>query len=125
MGTVHTVVELLDMVPTALELVGVPVPAAVQGRSLVPALRGDRLDRLEIALTEHEHWTSVRSASHHYVVHADGTERLWDLDQDPTEHRDLVPSGGLLVERELARHRHLLLRRQLKARRGLPRSFPY
>ncbi len=123
--TVGTVVELVDVVPTVLELVGVPVPPAVQGRSLVPALRGEPLDRLEVAVTEHEHWTSVRSATHHYLVHADGSERLWDLRVDPTEHHELVPTGGAAVEEVLARHRHLLLQRQLESRRGLARTFPY
>lgn len=34
-------VELIDVMPTVLELAGVPVPRGVQGRSLAPFLRGD------------------------------------------------------------------------------------
>lgn len=83
------------------------------------------LDRLEVALTEHEHWTSVRSATHHYLVHDDGRELLWGVLADPTEHHELVALYGPGVAAELARHRHLLVHRQLAARRSLPRTAPY
>lgn len=113
------------MVPTVLELLGVPVPGDVQGRSLLPALNGAALVRSEVALTEHERWTSVRSATHHYLVHDDGSELLWDVMADPTEHVELVSWGGPDVEAALAHHRHLLVHRQLEARRVLPRTAPY
>lgn len=124
---VSDVVELLDVVPTVLQAVGIPAPTDIQGQSLLPALRGEGLDRLDIAITEHERWTSVRSSTHHYVVHEDGTERLWDIQADPTEHREMVQDipKNPDVEFDLARHRHVLLQRQLQARRTLPRTFPY
>lgn len=124
---VSDIVELIDVVPTVLQALGVPVPSDVQGQSLLPALRDEALHRLDVAITEHERWTSVRSATHHYVVHDDGRELLWNIGADAGEHRELVgehpqdPTVGVA----LARHRHLLLQRQLQARRALPRTFPY
>jgi arylsulfatase A-like enzyme len=35
-------VSQIDMVPTLLELMGVPAPSSLQGRSLLPAIRGER-----------------------------------------------------------------------------------
>ena len=37
-------VELIDVVPTVLDLCGVQVPSNVQGRSLAPLLRGRRVN---------------------------------------------------------------------------------
>jgi len=124
---VEDIVELIDIVPTVLEAVGIPVPPDVQGQSLLPALLGEPLSRLDIAITEHERWTSVRSSTHHYVVHDDGRELLWDMVEDPTEHHELTQATnpGPSVMAALNRHRHLLLQRQLQARRELPRTYPY
>lgn len=115
------------MVPTVLQALGVPVPSDVQGQSLLPGLRDETLERLDVAITEHERWTSVRSATHHYVVHADGHELLWDIGADAGEHRELVDEHPQdpTVRAALARHQHLLLQRQLQARRVLTRTFPY
>lgn len=41
-STAH--VSITDLLPTVCELVGQPIPAGVQGRSLVPLLRGERVD---------------------------------------------------------------------------------
>lgn len=105
------VVELLDVLPTVLQACGVPVPPDLQGTSLLGALRGEPLDGPEAAITEHDDWTSLRTADHHYLVHADGSEHLWDLGADPEEHADLAGAPG--AAGELARHRLVLLQRLL------------
>ncbi|WP_175442262.1 sulfatase [Humibacillus sp. DSM 29435] len=120
---VEAVVEALDIVPTLLEACGVPAPPELQGDSLVPMLRGARLDRPEVAITEHDDWTSIRSATHHYLVTAGGDEMLWDLSADPGEYEDVAAEAAQAGE--LARHRGLLLARLLRARRTLPRTWPY
>ncbi len=40
-GQVRQLVSLIDLPPTLLDAVGIPVPAEMQGRSLLPLLRGE------------------------------------------------------------------------------------
>ena len=42
-GRTETRAGLVDLTPTILEIVGAPVPGGLDGRSLAPALRGERL----------------------------------------------------------------------------------
>lgn len=100
-----------------------PVPADLQGTSLLAALRGELLQGPEAAITEHDDWTSLRTGDHHYLVHADGCEHLWDLGADPGERTDLA--GAPEATGDLAHHRLLLRRRLLRARRTLARTWPY
>ena len=48
-------VELIDLAPTLLELAGVEAPRRMQGRSLLPILKG--------AVDPHEHREAVRCDS--------------------------------------------------------------
>jgi arylsulfatase A-like enzyme/tetratricopeptide (TPR) repeat protein len=43
---VAPVVSLADLLPTVLELAGIPSPVNTRGRSLVPALRGEEMDSI-------------------------------------------------------------------------------
>jgi arylsulfatase A-like enzyme len=49
---VRGAVSLLDLVPTILDLVGVPARARFEGRSLVPELLGRRDDRARVVFAE-------------------------------------------------------------------------
>ncbi len=62
----------------------------------------DIVELVDIAITEHERWTSVRSSTHHYVVREDGRELLWDMTQDPTEHHELAHGQPLGDHNEAA-----------------------
>jgi arylsulfatase A-like enzyme len=53
-GAVRAPVGLIDLVPTMLELAGLPIPEHVEGRSLRPFLRGGEEPR-EWVLTENDH----------------------------------------------------------------------
>jgi len=46
--TLDVMAQQVDILPTVCELVGLPVPAGVQGRSLVPAMRGEPLDDVPV-----------------------------------------------------------------------------
>jgi arylsulfatase A-like enzyme/Tfp pilus assembly protein PilF len=86
-------IRIVDLMPTALELLGVPAPAAVQGVSLMPLARGQRLSL--IAQCEswypryHYGWSellSVQDERFHYI-RAPRPE-LYDLQADPGELQD-------------------------------------
>jgi arylsulfatase A-like enzyme len=89
-------VSLLDAVPTLLELLSVPEPPGLRGRSLVPLLRGERLPpqpafsegfafdaRLQSVIDGE--WKAIRDLR-------SGVFSLYDLASDPGEQRDLAAS---------------------------------
>lgn len=91
-------VSSIDLMPTLLELLAVPVPdrAAKQlrGRSLVPASKGEHVARDVFAETDYRAYTYKRC-----IVAPDGwkliytlesrSRELYDLSADPGEQRDL------------------------------------
>ncbi len=100
-GTVtHHLVQNIDYAATFLDVAGAPVPDDVQGRSLLPLLRGDLTGNWRDAIYYHYYeYPSV-----HMVARHDGirTERyklihfyqfdeweLYDLEDDPDERRNL------------------------------------
>ena len=94
-------VELLDIVPTLYDALGMDVPYYVQGKSLAPLLRGEvsAADHREAvrseyfgatALPDQTHATMYRDRRWKLVVyHQKGICELYDLENDPWEHNDL------------------------------------
>jgi choline-sulfatase len=86
-------VRIVDVMPTALSLLGVAVPAAVQGVDVMPLARGEALDL--IAHSEswypryHYGWSELRSIQdgRFKLIQAPRPE-LYDLSNDPREERD-------------------------------------
>lgn len=97
-------VELRDVLPTFLEAASVPVPARVEGRSLLALARGDSDGWREYIDLEHavhfwkaNTWNALTDGRTKYVFHAfKATEQLFDLDRDPGETVDLArdPAHG-------------------------------
>lgn len=93
----------IDLAPTLLNLAGVPVPASMQGRSLVPLARGEtpadwRTDfwiehlMMEPSIRKHE---GVRTMDFRYSRYFEANpvlEELYDLKGDPLETVNLVNS---------------------------------
>ncbi len=118
-------VECVDVVPTVLDTLGVPIPGhRVEGRSLLPLLRGEsptwrdlvysELDygfkaaRLTLGRTPQESRAfSIRTATHRYVNWLDQPEQLFDLQADATELQDLVREVGSVAMRSQMRDRLL------------------
>lgn len=93
-GTVCSeVVELRDVMPTLLECAGAPVPAALEGRSLLPFARGEKppwrpyLHGEHAAFGQSIQW--IVDGRWKYVwLSEEGREQLFDLHGDPAELHD-------------------------------------
>lgn len=85
-------VEAVDILPTLLQLAGVPVPGTVDGQSLVQALNDDAYQgRPGVIMEDSQHavpWRSWRTPTHRYILMADGNEQLYDLTQPLGEYHN-------------------------------------
>jgi arylsulfatase A-like enzyme/lipopolysaccharide biosynthesis regulator YciM len=105
-------VRIVDLMPTALDLLGVAVPPSVQGVSLMPLVRGQRLSL--VAQSEsyypryHYGWSelvSVQDERFQYI-RAPRPE-LYDLQSDPRETSDRAREDAAraqTLDRALAAH---------------------
>ncbi|QDU81075.1 Choline-sulfatase [Polystyrenella longa] len=100
-GQVHDEMVLsIDVAPTIMDLAGVDAPATVQGRSLIPITKQEKVDWRHEFLYEHrfahhaipksegvrtEDWKYVR-----YIETEPVHEELYNLKQDPLEVNNLV-----------------------------------
>ena len=97
----------IDLAPTLLELAGVAVPGAMQGRSLAPLLRGERPGWRNSFLIEYYSdrvfprilqmgYRAVRNKRWKYIhyLELDGMDELYDLKNDPYEMKNLMNAPG-------------------------------
>ena len=94
------IVELLDLYPTLVALAGVPAPAGLQGRSLVPLLKDRSAPWEHAALSQVQRGTTpktfmgytVRTDDWRYTEWEGGAQgvELYDERKDPDERRNLA-----------------------------------
>jgi arylsulfatase A-like enzyme len=105
-GRVRQLVSLVDLPPTLLDAAGLPVPSTMQGRSLMPLLRGQPArwtEEVLIQISESQVARAVRTQRWKYCVAAPGKngnkdsasdryveESLYDLANDPYELTNLI-----------------------------------
>ncbi len=95
-----TAVSLEDLMPTILELAGVDIPDSVDGVSLVPLLKGGSIERGFVHAEHGDYdglmWHMLTDGREKYIWHSDdGSEQLFNLDDDPNELNDLSDSADL------------------------------
>jgi arylsulfatase A-like enzyme len=98
-------VSLIDILPTLLELTGVDALGELDGVSLMPLLKEpDAIWDRGVVSTYEQGNHAVRSERYRYIRYYDGSEELYDHDNDPGEWRNLAtdPNYGA-VKAELAR----------------------
>lgn len=86
-------VSLIDLYPTLTQLCGIDAPVGLEGRSLVPLLRHpDRPnDRAVVTMFDRGN-VSIRSTQYRHLRYSDGSEELYNHDDDPNEWDNLVGS---------------------------------
>ena len=100
-------VRSIDVMPTVLDVLGLPLPIAAQGTSLLPLLEGGGLvaggfsEALTIQGGERDLLAYRRGRWKLVVDVRDGAERLYDLDADPEERRDVLASTDAALVEEL------------------------
>jgi arylsulfatase A-like enzyme len=96
--TVDSIVQHVDFAPTFLELAGIEKPPEMQGKSLLPVLRGETETHREVAYVNQGLWQAKRALvteSWKYTRCIDEgfwpcpKEELYDLSRDPGEAKEL------------------------------------
>ena len=99
-------VRSIDILPTALELLGVRLPERLEGTSVVPLMTGAKKELGLAAYSEaiyprfHFGWSDLRAlTSGRYKFVAAPRPELYDLQQDPNESHNLYPERQALGDR--------------------------
>jgi arylsulfatase A-like enzyme len=98
-------VQNLDFAPTFLEMAGVKLPADMQGRSILPLLKGSRPADWRKSIYYHYYeYPAVHGVQRHYGVRTDrhklihyylvGEWELFDLQKDPGERKSVYGDAG-------------------------------
>lgn len=119
----HCIVEAVDVVPTLLDALGLPILPELQGRSFLGALQSRPFQARASALMEHAGWKNLRTSDFRYVRHVERGELLYDLSQDPKEQVDVASDPRYAAV--LADMRGQLVDRIIENERPLPRVWPY
>jgi arylsulfatase A-like enzyme len=101
---IDTVVSHVDLVPTIIDLMGLPPDERVQGESLLPMIQREGPWVPRVVPSEYGRSYSLRSLGLHYVVDYGGKEYLYDLVADPTEKTEVKDKRPLALRyfRDLA-----------------------
>jgi arylsulfatase A-like enzyme len=98
-------VSLMDVYPTLIDICGLPARAGLEGVSLAPLLKdpGAKWDRPAVT-TYGRNNHSVRSEKWRYIRYSDGTEELYDRENDEMEWTNLASKPELApVKKDLTR----------------------
>jgi hypothetical protein len=98
---VPTQERAFDVMPTLLELAGIPVPNDIDARSLVPLLSKAGPDRVAVSETHSKNF-AVRTRRWKYIYNTtqdqEPAEYLYDLENDPVEQSDVFAEHPTVTE---------------------------
>jgi arylsulfatase A-like enzyme len=101
-GTSKVPVSLLDLYPTLLNWAGARAKLEPAGVDLAPILRGSGGIGRDHVISAWGKWGqgaphlafSLRSEAHRYTIYWNGGEELYDSENDPFEHENLMVKAG-------------------------------
>jgi len=137
-GRLTELVSLIDLPPTLMDAAGLPIPSDMQGRSLLPLIRGETAgwpEEVFIQISESQVGRAIRTRRWKYSVCAPGKdgwndsasevyveEYLYDLEVDPYELTNLI---GYESHRRVADQlRERLIERMVAAGESAPSITP-
>jgi len=84
-------VSLMDIYPTLIELCGLPVNLNNEGNSLVPLLKSPKMKwEIPAVTTWGKDRHAIRLRNWRYIHYDDGSEELYNLENDPNEWTNLA-----------------------------------
>ncbi len=101
---IRALVQPPDLMPTILNLAGAPIPDYVQGKSLVPLLKGSKTKLRDFAVTGPAPTTSAPvpitvTTSRWSLLLAPGRKELYDLTKDPGQKRNVFRGHPRVAQR--------------------------
>jgi len=106
-SAIQAQVQSVDIVPTILHMLGIPIPNEVQGQSLLPMLLGkggDDEERYAYSETYYPRyrfgWSELKSLRNSQFKYIEAPKpELYDLIRDPRESRNILSSNPRIAER--------------------------
>jgi arylsulfatase len=108
-STVEGLVEQIDLLPTLLDILDIPVPYVVQGKNLMPLIKGEKEELRDAVFAQHFYapnnksvdpvdiMTMVRNYDYKLIYRPGGISELYDLKNDPHELRNIVDAKPKVV----------------------------
>lgn len=119
-GVSDAMASHIDIVPTVLDYMGIPVPKLMEGKSMLPYLRSGQAEPNDAVFTEFTRYEldhdgfggfqpmrAVTTKRYKLVLHLLDTDEFYDLQNDPYEMHNLINDAALAKERD-ALHDRLL-----------------
>jgi len=115
--TVEREVSLVDVMPTVLQALRLPIPPSVQGRSLLGDIEGRTSDRVSNLYSEtylpllHFRWSALRGLEANGLKYIEAPRpELYDTRTDPHETKNLLASQQALAHEMQGRLQNLIRR---------------
>ena len=101
-----TPVSLLDLYPTLVDLAGLPANDDNEGSSLKPLVDGSSTSSGHVAITAYGYGNhAIRDQRYRYILFRDGSEELYDHQQDPDEWQNLASNAEYeTVKQQMRQH---------------------
>lgn len=96
-STSDAIIELIDINATLCDLAGVPALVNVDAVSFAPVLTGQWTGHRTEAVGMLRHFRCVRTEKYKYIDNYNDIKELYDLENDPTESKNIAPDNRQLV----------------------------